>query len=428
MTLMPKYKQPAAGFSNEYHRNLEADLLRQRSRAGLSSLLSIINVADTESIYKARLEAELRILEECNCCGYFLIVADYVNWAKDNGIAVGPGRGAGPCSLVGFALGITKVDPIHYDLPFERFVNPDKESLPDFDLEFCGKRYVEVTSYLQSKYGKDRVAQISSKELSPLPSRIIICDRPLAELAPLYLNSLSGYPAIKMTIEQVKNAGLVQFNVIDRKALTDIQRTVNNLEKSGTAIDIDSIALNDSGAFQQLSEGIASDTDLLDSEYFKTALTSIKPQRFEELCAVAALCHPSLRGSTSLYMEGRRNPDSIHYYHCALESITAETYGVLIYQEQLMHITNKIAGFTMAQGDLFRRAIKKSNREALTKYKNMFVAGAEDFGLTKDEATGLFEHLIITGRNTFNKSHAVAFAVVAYQTAWLKANYENAVC
>lgn len=425
MTFMPKFKQPAQHITNDHHANLEAELLFQISRDGLAKLLSGQNLAASESVYRTRLEAELQTLEERGYCGYYLIVADYVGWAKDNGIAVGPGRGSGPCSLVGFLLGITQIDPIKYDLPFERFINPDKNSVPDFDVDFCALRCDEVTRYIQTKYGSNRVAHISSEDNTPLPARLVIGDRPLAELIPVYLNPELEFLVTNLTISQVSAAGLVQFNVINQTAITKLQYAVHQLAKKDTLINLDSIELNDSKAYRLLSAGVESNIAELDGEHYKTALTTIRPDRFEELCAAIALCYSSLQGSLSLYTERKRNPASISYAHPALQSVTAETYGIILYQEQLMHITHKIAGFTMSQGDLFRRVLKSANREAISQYQTMFIDGAIDYGLSKVEATDLYAHIAWFGRSTFNKSHALAYAMIAYKTAWIKANYPD---
>lgn len=426
MTYMPEFIHSTADFSHQCPVNAEADLLWERSRESLSCLLVKLNPAAPESVYKARLETELGILEEHGFSGYFLIVADYVQWAKDNGIAVGPGRGSGPCSLVGFALGITNVDPIKYDLPFERFVNPDRQTLPDFDVDFCDKRQSEVTNYIQSKYGPDRVAQISSHDTTPLTSRLVICDRPLTELVTLYPNPESGFPVAKMTMEQIKDAGLVQFNAINQKALTINQRVVKELTKSGAAIDLDNIPLDDKGAYSLLSAGEASNIAALDDEQYKTALTTVQPDRFQNLCAVIGMSQPRfLQNHIPLYAERSRIPELIQYFHPALEDITAETYGLILYQEQVMHIAHKIAGFSFAQGDSFCRVLKNTNQEAIFIQKNKFIDGAMNFGLLQADAIGLFDHIALSGPRYFNKSHAVAYAMIAYQTAWLKANHPH---
>jgi len=423
MTFMPSFIQPVEEPSNESQINLEADLLKERSRKSLAELR--VKLSAPESVYSIRLEAELRILEDHGFCGYYLIVADYVSWARENGIAVGPGRGSGPWSLVGYVLGITNIDPIAYELPFERFVNPERESIPDFDLDFCNKRRDEITRYLQLKYGSERVAQISSDDARPLPSRLIICDRPLSELVSIYPNPESGFPTAGVNIAHIGSSGFVQFNAINQKALTAIQRTVQSIANSGNVIDINHVALDDYHAYHHLSAGRVSIFSLFDEKQFNAALITVKPTCFKELYAVIAMCYPRLRGNIPVYAERIRNTATIQHFHPAIESVTEETYGLIIYQEQVMQITQKVAGFSMAQADSFRRALRKSNRETIGEYKRNFIAGATNFGLPRNESIALFEQLAISEKCTFNKSHAVAYGILVYQLAWLQANYPD---
>lgn len=425
MTFMPRFIQPVEETTNEQQMKLEAELLDKLSRQRFSQLLTECVLAAPESTYIERLDSELQILEKKKACGYFLIVADYVNWAKDNEIAVGPGRGSGPCSLVGFVLGITNVDPIKYDLPFERFVNPLKETIPDFDLDFCSERCGEVTSYLQSKYGKDRVAQLSSVDTTPLPSRLVICDRPLTKLVSLYSNPDSGFPTANVTLAQVADAGLVQFNVIDQKALTAIQHTIENISNSGVQVDINSIDPDDASTFRLLCSGELSDFKDLEINHCKAALIEIQPQRFEDLYATIALSYPGLRSQIPLYTQRKRNPELIQYIHPTLTKITADTYGLILYQEQVMHIAHEIAGLSFAESDLFRRALKKAVPETVTKYKNLFIDGAVNSGVSNTEAKDIYEQVAASNQTCFNKSHAIAFALIAYQSAWLKANFQQ---
>jgi len=425
MTYMPNFAQSAIETQPENQQRLEAKLLRKHSHERLSRLLTLHKLAASNATYQTRLEAELQIIEDYAFCSYFLIVADYVRWAKENEIAVGPGRGSGPCSLVAYVLGVTNIDPIEHNLPFERFINPNRNALPDFDLDFCSERSAEVTNYIQSKYGSDRVAQISSEDTTPLPSRLVICDRPLVELTALYVNPDSGFPVAQMNLAQIKDAGMVQFNVIKQKALTVIQKVIKDIEKSGEVIDINKIALDDVNTYRLLSVGEASHTPVLDSDLYVSTLLAVAPIRFENLCAVIALSQTRLQDHIPLFVERSRNPDSVQYFHPAIEPITAETYGLILFQEQVMHIAHQIAGFSLVQSDLFRRAIIKSSHETMSHYKKLFIAGTCDFGLTRLEAVGLFEHVAIAGQRYSNKSHAVAFAMIAYQAAWLKANYPS---
>lgn len=419
---MPNFIQSALDFSDDYYISLEAELLRERSRKNLSRILLEREPATSASVYKAHLEAELQIINDKNCSSYFLIVADYVRWAEDNGIAVGPGRGSGPCSLVGFVLGITKVDPIKYNLPFERFVNPERNSVPDFDIDFCEQRYGEVIAYIQSRYGPDHVAQISSDDGTPLPSRLVIGDRPLTDLAPLYSNPETGFPAIRMTIAEVANAGLVQFNVIPQNALSLIQQTTKKLEKSGATVVFENIGLNDEATYRLLSCGAVSNVGVFDSAQYQSALVSIKPETFDHLCAAIALSHPLLKDRIETYAESRHNPESSKAIHPAVTDITAESYGHILYQEQIILIAGKLAGYSLAEADSFRRALKASTPEKAALHKKRFVDGANDSGLSQTKATALFEQVALACSCSFNKSHAVASAMMAYQLAWLKAN------
>lgn len=420
---MPKFIPSDADCSTDEYR--EVELLRERSQEGLSRILTRHNHSATKAVYSDRLEAELKVIIDKSFSSYFLIVADYVNWAKSNNIAVGPGRGSGPCSLVGYALGITSIDPIKYRLPFERFVNSERAAVPDFDLEFCENRRDEVTSYLQSKYGADRVAQLISSESIPIPSRLVIGDRPLAELVSLSSNKAMGIPTANLTVAQVANTGLVQFNVINQKSVTEIQRVLQALEKVGVVIDIDNISLDDSSAFQLLITGEKPNIPVLDSNGYKTTLVAVQPRNFEELCAVLALSYCRSQSYLSLYVDRKQNSDSIPSAHPAFQSITAETHGCILYQEQIMQIAREIAGFTLAQGDLFRRALKANRTDVINTYQKKFIEGARRFNLEHEEAIDLFELIRLQSPYVFNKSHAVSYALIAYQSAWLEVNYPD---
>ena len=421
MTYMPKFIPSDTECATDKY--TEAELLGERSHEGLSRILAKHNHCATEAAYVNRLEAELKIIDDKSFSSYFLIVADYVNWAKNNNIAVGPGRGSGPCSLVGYALGITSIDPIRYQLPFERFVNPDRETLPDFDLEFCEYRRDEVTNYLQSKYGADRVAQLISSESIPLPSRLIIGDRSLAELVTLSSSKGMEIPTAELTVAQLVNTGLVQFNVINEKSVTEIQRKLQALENIGIIIDINNIPLDDNSAFQLLITGEKPNIPVHDSNGYQSTLVAVQPRNFAELCAVIALSYCSSHNHLSLYMDRKQNPRSTPSAHPAFQRITAETYGCILYQEQIMQIAQEIAGFTLAQGDLFRRVLKNNPADGVSAYKKKFIEGATRSELTRDEATDLYELIRSHSPYAFNKSHAVCYALIAYQSAWLEVNY-----
>lgn len=420
MTYMPNFTQSALDFSNDDYINLEAKLLRERCRQNLSRILLERELSTSVAVYTARLEAELQIIDDKKCSSYFLIVADYVRWAEDNGIAVGPGRGSGPCSLVGFVLGITKVDPVKYNLPFERFVNPERNAVPDFDIDFCEQRCGEVIAYIQTRYGSGRVAQISSDDGTPLPSRLVIGDRPLTELIALYSNPASGFPATRLTIAQVANAGLVQFNVIPQKALTLIQKATKALNRSGTAVDFEN--MNHKATYHLLSRGVVSNIGVFDSAQYQSALLTIKPEEFKHLCAAIALSHPLLKDRIKTYAESRHNPDYTKTIHPDVTRITAESYGHILYQEQIILIAEKISGYSLAEADTLRRTLKASTPETDNPHKKRFINGAQESGLSQTQAIDLFEQIASACRCSFNKSHAVASAMMEYQLGWLRAN------
>ncbi|MEM7258374.1 MAG: hypothetical protein AAF404_13430 [Pseudomonadota bacterium] len=403
----------------------QAELLRNQCRQRLQRFLSDHNHITLPHLYTRRLEEELSVIEQQNFCSYFLIVADYVQWAKDQGIAVGPGRGSGPCSLVGFTLGITAIDPIKHQLPFERFVNPERNALPDFDIDFCDERRMEVIDYLLSRYGNDRVAHISNASTSPRRSRLVICDRPLTNVASLYTSVHTPCPAIDMTVAQISDAGLVQFNVINQIALTIIQRTTQQLARQGIHIDIGRISLDDQHAYALLAAGEPSNIAMMDTDAYFSTLQTIKPARFTDMCAVIALSQPHLQGRLLQFARRLHQTESTEYFHASLESITRDTCGLVLYQEQLMSIAYDIAGFSLARGDLLRRALQHADYQAIQFYRTRFIIGANSRGLSAAEAAGLFEYLAMYGNAYFNKSHALAYATLAYQAAWLKANYAD---
>ena len=425
MIFMPKFLAPETNVPPHQIIDFEARLLREKSRSGLSDRLSGLAPIADKRVYTDRLENELRIIEDKQVCGYFLIVADYVNWATINHIAVGPGRGSGPCSLVAFALGITKVDPIKYQLPFERFLNPEKSSPPDFDLEFCNERQAEVLNYIRSKYGTDHVAHISDDDATPLPSRLVIGDRPLATVIQLHAQSETELPATKLTSKQISDAGLIKFNVINQNALSLIQNNVKTLGESGHAISIDSIPLNDDPTYKLLSTGFASNISILDSDNYRSALIAVQPQLFSELCAVIAMHQPPHQKILPTYVKHKNNHKFSDYEHPVLRSITKETYGLVLYQEQIMHLAHEIAGMSLGAGDLLRRALQKPDLNQIKHFESLFIRGAVISGTQPSEASRIFELMTDAGKYCYNKSHAVAYAMIAYQTAWLKTKTDN---
>lgn len=258
-----------------------------------------------------------------------------------------------------------------------------------------------------------------------MPSRLVICDRPLTEFATLYHNPDSGFPAARMNMMQIANAGLVKFNVINSRALSIIQRTLQEVAQSGVTIDIERVGFEDESTYDLLSSGAPSCIEMHDHELFRNTLLTIKPRRFEDLAAVVALSQPYLHKCASPFAEAASNPQSIQHFHPALAKITAETHGLILYQEQVMQIAHELAGFTMAQADSFRRTVRSGRSGALNACKPDFIAGVVNHGISAAEATSLFDHTAQAERRSFTKAHAVAYAILTYREAWLRANYPH---
>lgn len=413
MIYMPNYHRSIADCSHDWHRDEEARFLGEWSREVLSRLLKRIEPAAPDAVYHERLEDELRLIEAHGHCGYFLIVADYVGWAKDSGIGVGPGRGAGPCTLVGFALGITTVDPVRYGLPFERFFNPLRGVAPDFDVDFCAARRDEVRHYILHRYGRDRVAQISSDDGVPLMSRLVISNCSLEQLVPMEHVADTAFPTTSVNMAQAAAAGLVRFNVINQQGITLLQQAQVRRGVSADAVPMEDVALDDSRVYQALCSAGSSGIEMLEHDYQFT-LQAVQPDRFSDLCAVIALSYRQ-HASIAPFVARKAQRASCDAHHPSITHITAETYGLILYQEQVMHIANHVAGFTFAQGDLLRRACRSENRNAIDHYQCEFISGAQCNGLSTIEATALFKRIKKAGKESFNKSHAVAYAKLAYQ-------------
>lgn len=425
---MPQFISESTAFSEHSDIADETELLTTQCHHRLHSFLSaqkdLPKTAPADTYIK-RLKAELALIQQQAVCSYFLIVADYVQWAKDQGIAVGPGRGSGPCSLVGFVLGITAVDPLEHDLPFERFIDPERDVLPDFDIDFCQQRRNEVIDYLRLKYGTDRVAHISNEEIAPRFSRLVICNRPLTTIAPLYQTADTSCPAIEMTVAQTSEAGLVRFNVINQIALTIIQHTTQQLAMQGVSVDVNKLPMDDPEVYPLLCAGEPSNISVLDNGTYHEAIKIVQPTQFTELYAAVALSLPRLQWRLPQFSQQLHGTNTMPCFHPALESITRNTFSLVLFQEQLMSIAHEIAGFSLARGDLFRRALQQADQPAIRFFRTRFIIGANQRGLSGADAAGLFEYLAMYGNGYANKSHAIAFAVMAYQAAWLSVKYPD---
>jgi len=488
-------------FPTQGERN-EAEELRARTIEGLEARLEKIEMADTREAYFERLDYELGIIEKMGFPGYFLIVSDFIQWAKAQGIPVGPGRGSGAGSLVAWALTITDLDPLRFGLLFERFLNPERVSMPDFDVDFCQDRRGEVIRYVQDRYGHDRVAQIITfgtlqaravvrdvgrvlqlpfglvdriaKQVPNNPAQpitlaeavktepklqemqrqdgmvdrlisvalqleglfrnasthaagVVIGDRPLTELVPLYQDPRSDLPATQFNMKWVEPAGLVKFDFLGLKTLTVIARALDYVESAGgTRPDMDAISLKDPATYELLGAGASIGVFQLESTGMRDTLRKLKPDSIEDIIALISLYRPGPMKNIDVYVDrkfGRAEPD---YLHPDLKAVLEETYGVIIYQEQVMQIAQILSGYSLGEADLLRRAMGKKKKEEMDKQRIRFLEGAEKRGVAREKANYIFDLVAEFAGYGFNKSHAAAYALIAYHTGWLKANHPAA--
>jgi len=478
----------------------EASELRKRAEEGLKRRLESAGVAPghTADEYRERLEFELGVIAGMKYPGYFLIVSDFIQWAKKQGIPVGPGRGSGAGSLVSYALTITDLDPIRFGLLFERFLNPERVSMPDFDIDFCQDRRDEVIRYVQERYGRDQVAQIITfgtlqargvlrdvgrvlqmpygqvdklcklvpqnpaapvslkqaiegeprlqaerdgdavvkrafdiaqkleglnRHASTHAAGIVIGDRPLSELVPLYRDPKSDMPVTQFNMKWVEQAGLVKFDFLGLKTLTVLQTAVALLKRRGIDIDLAAIPLDDKSTYDLLARAEAVGIFQLESAGMRRALLDMRPDRFEDIIALVALYRPGPMANIPTYCARKHEMEKSDYIHPKLEPILRETFGVIIYQEQVMQAAQILAGFTLGEADLLRRAMGKKIRKEMQAQRERFVSGAVERGVERYQADAIFDLLERFAEYGFNKSHAAAYALVAYQTAYMKANY-----
>jgi DNA polymerase-3 subunit alpha len=452
-------------------------------------------------IYKERLDHELKIINEMKYASYFLIVSDYIKWAKSNDIPVGPGRGSGAGSLVAWCLSITDLNPIKFNLIFERFLNPDRISMPDFDIDFCEEKRDLVFEYLNNKY-KDSVAHIitfgklkarmvirdvgrviglpygfvdSISKMIPFdPSRpqsltvcinneprlqklikedsrvkklidlslkleglnrnvathaagVVIADKKLTDTVPLYKDSSSNLllPSTQYDMYSAENAGLIKFDFLGLKTLTVINKTQKLINKKNKEFKIENIDYNDQKVFDLLSSGNTVGLFQLESSGMRDALTNMRPNHLEDIIAIVALYRPGPMSNIPTYNDCKNGKQTPDYLHPLLEEILKPTYGVIIYQEQVMQIAQKLSGFTAGEADILRRAMGKKKRSELEKQKQRFIEGAVKNGINKEVAAGIFLKIEPFAEYGFNKSHAAAYAIIAYQTAHLKTYFPN---
>ncbi|MDO5659066.1 MAG: DNA polymerase III subunit alpha [Paracoccus sp. (in: a-proteobacteria)] len=494
----------------------EVDELRRQAREGLEARLAVIPHSAPVEDYHARLDFELNIIEQMGFPGYFLIVADFIKWAKDHGIPVGPGRGSGAGSLVAYALTITDLDPLRYSLLFERFLNPERVSMPDFDIDFCMDRRGEVIRYVQDKYGAEKVGQIITfgallskaavrdvgrvlqlpfgqvdrlskmipvegvkpvsvrKALADEPrlreaseaeevvkrlldyaaqvegllrnasthaAGVVIGDRPLDQLVPLYRDPGSDMPATQFNMKWVEQAGLVKFDFLGLKTLTVIQNAVDLIRTAGrhlhigpdgatlytppeTAIDdIGAIPLDDKASYDLFAQARTVAVFQVESAGMMDALRRMRPTCIEDIVALVALYRPGPMENIPTYCEVKNGLRDLESIHPSIDHILAETQGIIVYQEQVMQIAQVMAGYSLGGADLLRRAMGKKIAEEMAKERPKFVDGSVANGVDAKKAGEVFDLLEKFANYGFNKSHAAAYAVVSYQTAWLKANH-----
>jgi DNA polymerase-3 subunit alpha len=481
-------------------RTAEDAQLREDARLGLEKRLEIAGITDPaeRQVYFDRLKFESDVICAMGFPGYFLIVADFIKWAKEQDIAVGPGRGSGAGSLVAWALTITDLDPIKLGLLFERFLNPDRVSMPDFDIDFCETRRGEVIRYVQKKYGARQVAQIITfgklkaravlrdtgrvlqmsygqvdrlcKQVPNLPADpwdlkralsgvaelreeyrrdaqvkrlfdlamkleglprhssthaagVVIGDRELSELAPLYRDPRSDMPVTQFDMKYVESAGLVKFDFLGLKTLSVLQKGSQMLAKRGVEINLDLLPHDDPAVYELLQRGDTVGVFQLESEGMRRTLAAVKPTNFGDIIALVSLYRPGPMDNIPMFGRRKNGEESIEYPHPLLEPVLNETYGIFVYQEQVMQAAQILAGYSLGEADLLRRAMGKKIQAEMDAQRERFVTGCATHAITPNRANELFDLIDKFAGYGFNKSHAAAYAVLAYQTAWLKTHH-----
>lgn len=486
---LPQFDVPQGKTANQY--------LREVCDAGFQE-----KYPEGKKEWKERLEYELSTIENMGYVDYFLIVWDFIKYAKDNGIIVGPGRGSAAGSMVSYCLSITTIDPLKYDLIFERFLNPERVSMPDIDIDFCYERRQEVIDYVIRKYGEDHVAQIitfgtlaaraaikdvgralampyadvdriskmiptelgitikkaltmnpdlqkayeteedthrlidTSLRLEGLPRHssthaagVVICKKPVVEYVPLSANE--GQVNTQYTMTLLEELGILKMDFLGLRTLTVIQNAVQEVERiHGIQIDIDNIPDDDEAVYQLISQGKTEGVFQLESAGMKQFMRELQPKRLEDLIAGISLYRPGPMDFIPKYVKGKNNPENIQYTHKSLEPILKNTYGCIVYQEQVMQIVRDLAGYSLGRSDLVRRAMSKKKASVMAEERKNFVYGVGDEvpgcvknGIPAEVAEKIFDEMTDFAKYAFNKSHAACYAVVGYQTAWLKAHY-----
>ncbi|HUI19368.1 MAG TPA: DNA polymerase III subunit alpha [Alphaproteobacteria bacterium] len=490
----------ASGISEEEELKLQAEAGLERRLAAhvLKPGMSAEEQEAAARPYRERLRYELGVISQMGFAGYFLIVAEFIQWAKAEGIPVGPGRGSGAGSVVAWSLTVTDLDPLRWGLLFERFLNPERVSMPDFDVDFCQERRDDVIRHVQDRYGHDRVAQIITfgklqaravlrdvgrvlqmpygqidrickmvpnnpanpvsleqaimgepllqemraedetvarlidialkleglyRHASTHAAGVVIGDRPLDELIPLYRDPRSSMPVTQFNMKWVEQAGLVKFDFLGLKTLTVIARAVELLRQHNIDLDINNLQLDDQATYAMLSRGESTGVFQLEGSGMRDVLRHLKPDRFEDIIAVVALYRPGPMDDIPKYINVKNGIEPADYLHPALEPILRETFGVMVYQEQVMQIAQELSGYSLGNADLLRRAMGKKIREEMEAQRRGFIDGAVARGVEPAQAAGIFDKVNKFAGYGFNKCHSAPYALIAYQTAFLKANY-----
>ncbi|HEY2131543.1 MAG TPA: DNA polymerase III subunit alpha [Acetobacteraceae bacterium] len=479
----------------------EDETLRAMAVEGLERRMDAIGAdGETRARYAARMAFEMDVIAKMGFPGYFLIVADFIQWAKAHDIPVGPGRGSGAGSVAAWALTITDIDPLRFNLLFERFLNPERVSMPDFDIDFCQDRRDEVIAYVRGEYGADRVAQIITfgklqaraavrdvgrvlglpfgqvnkvaelipnnpakpvtlqqaidgepklqamraedealgrlmeialqleglyRHASTHAAGVVIGDRKLTEMVPIYRDPRSDFLVTQYSMKYVEQAGLVKFDFLGLTTLTILQRAVGFLRNEGITVDLDALPLNDARTYEMLQRGDAAGVFQFEGQGMRDVLRQMRPDRFEDLIAAVALYRPGPMANIPAYCQ-RKHGEKWEPPHPELLDVLGETYGIMVYQEQVMQIAQQMAGYSLGGADLLRRAMGKKIRAEMDAQRKIFVEGATGRGISPAKAEEVFDLMAKFADYGFNKSHAAAYALVAYQTAWMKANHPEA--
>ena len=497
--VMMETRKPLLPISPKVHAgSTEEETVRAMALEGLERRMDAAGAAaEDRARYRERLDYELSVIISMGFAGYFLIVADFIQWAKGHGIPVGPGRGSGAGSVVAWSLTITDLDPIQFNLLFERFLNPERVSMPDFDVDFCQEGRDRVIDYVRNEYGSDRVAQIITfgklqaraavrdvgrvlgmafghvnkvAELIPnIPAApltlqqsidreprlqalrdedeavarlleialqieglyrhasthaagVVIGDRPLTELVPLYRDPRSDFLVTQYSMKHVEQAGLVKFDFLGLTTLTILQRAENLLRGLGIEIDINKLPLDDQKTYEMLAKGDAGGVFQMEGQGVRDMLRQMRPDRFEDLVAAVALYRPGPMASIPEYCRRKHNGIT-EAPHASIHDILAETYGIIVYQEQVMQIAQRMAGYSLGGADLLRRAMGKKIPAEMEAQRDIFTKGAIERGIDPEKATEVFDLMARFAGYGFNKCHAAPYGLLAYQTAWLKANH-----